>query len=360
LKYIFRNLCIDTQPNQKQPTKMSLIQNQEQTFRWGRVQYLMEKTTDKQLLLSLMGGRGTYCCYEYYWTRSKQKAFTDWLEYMEKCIEMANDEDDGNWVEPTEFEEFTYHGTTFWKNTDGKCQWFYEYNNGEVGDELGIYTSDDDLEFSDGEGKNAGDYVPVLYWGRLVGENLVLHGKGFGYNTKFGVHPVAKLIKPTEFEEFTYYGTKFWKNTDGKGQWFYEYNNGEVGDELGIYTSDRELEFTEEGKNAGDYVPVLHWCGVIGEKMFLTDNLHPVAKLIKRFPIRPVIATADSPAHEIMNGKYIVFGNFFTREQFAQEAPAGASDYFDEFKEHIHRLGRQGHFNELMKEYFEEWLETNQ
>jgi hypothetical protein len=334
-------------PNQP---KMSLIQNPEKTFRWGQVQCLMDKTTDKQLLLYLMGGRATYCCYEYYWTRSKQKAFTDWLEYMEKCIEMANkygenvswdkdeeeevhcidcdytieknrfdrgggrimftdvvgeyrcgvcddrcsdpdgmfpdsETDDGNWVEPTEFEEFTYHGTTFWKNTDGKCQWFYEYNNGEVGDELGIYTSDDDLEFSDGEGKNAGDYVPVLYWGRLVGENLVLHGKGFGYNTKFGVHPVAKLIK--------------------------------------------------------------------------------------RLRIRPMIATADSRAHEIIahRAKYgnaplfennIVFGNFFSREQFAEECSGKASDYFDEFQEHIHELGRQGHFNELMKEYFEEWLETNQ
>tara|TARA_R110000782_G_scaffold215494_3_gene303159 strand:+ start:32 stop:802 length:771 start_codon:yes stop_codon:yes gene_type:complete len=256
----------------------------------------MDKTTDKQILGYLMGGRATYCCYEYYWTRSKEKAFTDWLEYMEKCIEMANkysenvswedDEDDGNWVEPTEFEEFTYHGTKFWKNTDGKCQWFYEYDNGIigwVGDELGIYTSDDDLEFSDGEGKNAGDYVPVLYWGRLVGENLVLHGKGFGYNTKFGVHPVAKLIK--------------------------------------------------------------------------------------RLRIRPMIATADSRAHEIIShrAKYgnaplfennIVFGNFFSREQFSEEVQA--YDYFDEFQEHIHELGRQGHFNELMKEYFEEWLESNQ
>tara|TARA_R110000772_G_scaffold54066_1_gene123427 strand:+ start:821 stop:1675 length:855 start_codon:yes stop_codon:yes gene_type:complete len=276
--------------------KMSLIQNPEKTFRWGQVQCLMDKTTDKQILGYLMGGRATYCCYEYYWTRSKEKAFTDWLEYMEKCIEMANkysknvswedDEDDGNWVEPTEFEEFTYHGTKFWKNTDGKCQWFYEYDNGIigwVGDELGIYTSDDDLEFSDGEGKNAGDYVPVLYWGRLVGENLVLHGKGFGYNTKFGVHPVAKLIK--------------------------------------------------------------------------------------RLRIRPMIATADSRAHEIIShrAKYgnaplfennIVFGNFFSREQFSEEVQA--YDYFDEFQEHIHELGRQGHFNELMKEYFEEWLETNQ
>ena len=273
--------------------KMSLIQNPEKTFRWGQVQCLMDKTTDKQILGYLMGGRATYCCYEYYWTRSKEKAFTDWLEYMEKCIEMANkysenvswedDEDDGNWVEPTEFEEFTYHGTTFWKNTDGKCQWFYEYDNGEVGDELGIYTSDDDLEFSDGEGKNAGDYVPVLYWGRLVGENLVLHGKGFGYNTKFGVHPVAKLIK--------------------------------------------------------------------------------------RLRISPMIATADSRAHEIIShrAKYgnaplfennIVFGNFFSREQFSEEVQA--YDYFDEFQEHIHELGRQGHFNELMKEYFEFWLETNQ
>ena len=170
----------------------------------------MSETTDENLLRQLTVGQYTYCdsLWSKRWTRSKQKTLNDWLEYMEKCVEMANkysenvswedDEDDGNWVEPTEFEEFTYHGTTFWKNTDGKCQWFYEYDNGEVGDELGIYTSDDDLEFSDGEGKNAGDYVPVLYWGRLVGENLVLHGKGFGYNTKFGIHPVAKLIKQVD------------------------------------------------------------------------------------------------------------------------------------------------------------------
>lgn len=272
-------------------TKMSLIQNPEQTFRWGRVQYLMDKTTDKKLLLALMGGRATYCCYDWpYWTRSKQKAFTDWLEYMEKCIEMANkysenvswddDEDDGNFVEPTEFEEFTYYGTKFWKNTDGKGQWFYEHVD------------------------PGGDFPFV-----------------------------------------------------------------QVGEELGIYTSDTELEFSDgEGKNAGDYVPVLHWCGVIGEKMFLNDNLHPVAELIKQLQIRP---TADSRAHEIIShrAKYgnaplfennIVFGNFFSREQFAEEVPAGASDYFDEFQEHIHRLGREGHFNELMKEYFEEWLETNQ
>jgi len=73
---------------------------------------------------------------------------------------------------------------------------------------------------------------------------------------------------------------------------------------------------------------------------------------------------------EIMDGKYIVFGNFFTREQFEEECAeipecgfsikTHISNYFDEFQEHIHELGRQGHFNELMKEYFEFWLETNQ
>ena len=292
------------QPNPTKSNEMYEFPEQPSSIvglRKGIIAYLMNETTDEKLLGCLMAGQRewTFPCpsgRECYWTRSKQKAFHDWAGYMEKCVEMANkysenvswedDEDDGNWVEPTEFEEFTYHGTKFWKNTDGKCQWFYEYDNGIigwVGDELGIYTSDDDLEFSDGEGKNAGDYVPVLYWGRLVGENLVLHGKGFGYNTKFGVHPVAKLIK--------------------------------------------------------------------------------------RLRIRPMIATADSRAHEIIShrAKYgnaplfennIVFGNFFSREQFSEEVQA--YDYFDEFQEHIHELGRQGHFNELMKEYFEEWLESNQ
>ena len=198
----------------------------------------------------------------------------------------------------------------------------------------------------------------------------------------------GNFVEPTEFEEFTYYGTKFWKNTDGKGQWFYEHVDPggdipyvQVGEELGMYTSDRELEFTEEGKNAGDYVPALYWAGVIGEKMFLNDNLHPVAKLIKKLRIRPMIATADSRAHEIIShrAKYgnaplfennIVFGNFFSREQFEKECAeipevgfgikTHISNYFDEFQEHIHQLGREGHFNELMKEYFEFWLESNE
>ncbi len=36
-------------------------------------------------------GRALYSGYDdlYYWTRSRQKKFTEWLEYMEKCIEMA-------------------------------------------------------------------------------------------------------------------------------------------------------------------------------------------------------------------------------------------------------------------------------
>tara|TARA_R110000737_G_scaffold275006_1_gene281878 strand:+ start:233 stop:703 length:471 start_codon:yes stop_codon:yes gene_type:complete len=68
--------------------------------------------------------------------------------------------------------------------------------------------------------------------------------------------------------------------------------------------------------------------------------------------------------------KNIVFGNFFSREQFEEECAeipevgfgikTHISNYFDEFQEHIHGLGREGHFNELMKEYFEFWLETNQ
>jgi len=189
---------------------MSLIQNPEQTFRWGRVQYLMDKTTDKQILGYLMGGRGTYCCYEYYWTRSKEKAFTDWLEYLEKCIEVANK-----------------------------------------------------------------PYANAIKWG---------------------------------------------------------WDNDRMHDEE---TDDEETDDEEED-----------------------DELVPM------------IATADSRAHEIIShrAKYgnaplfennIVFGNFFSREQFEEECDAEAIDYFDEFQEHIHRLGREGYFNELMKEYFEEWLETN-
>lgn len=201
---------------------MSLIQNPEQTFRWGRVQCLMDKTTDKKLLLALMGGRGTYCCYEYYWTRSKEKAFTDWLEYMEKCIEMANK-----------------------------------------------------------------PYADSIKWG---------------------------------------------------------WDNDRMHDEEEDETDDEDDTTGEE---------------------------------------RPMIATADSRAHEIIShrAKYgnaplfennIVFGNFFSREQFEKvcehtpgicvwknNAPYHVSSYFDEFQEHIHELGRQGHFNELMHEYFEEWLETN-
>ena len=200
---------------------MSLIQNPEQTFRWGRVQCLMDKTTDKQILGYLMGGRATYCCYEYYWTRSKEKAFTDWLEYMEKCIEMANK-----------------------------------------------------------------PYANAIKWG---------------------------------------------------------WDNDRMHDEE---TDDEETDDEEED-----------------------DELVPM------------IATADSRAHEIIShrAKYgnaplfennIVFGNFFSREQFAEECAeipeccfsikTHVSDYFDEFQEHIHRLGREGHFNELMKEYFEFWLEANQ
>jgi len=163
--------------------------------RKGIIAYLMNETTDEKLLGCLMAGQRewTFPCpsgRECYWTRSKQKAFHDWVGYMTKCVQMADDEDDGNFVEPTEFEEFTYHGTTFWKNTDGKCQWFYEYNNGEVGDELGIYTSDTELEFSDGEGKDATDYVPVLYWAGLAGD-VRRTGIGLGTDT---IHPLAKIM----------------------------------------------------------------------------------------------------------------------------------------------------------------------
>ena len=103
----------------------------------------------------------------------------------------TDEEDDGNFVEPSEFEEFTYYGTTFWKNVDEasskRGQWFYEYNNGEIGDELGIYTSDTELEFADWEGKDREDYVPALYWGRIVGRQC-----GICWDRP---HPVAKLIK---------------------------------------------------------------------------------------------------------------------------------------------------------------------
>ena len=212
---------------------MSLIQNPEQTFRWGQVQCLMDKTTDKQLLLALMGGRGTYCCYEYYWTRSKQKAFTDWLEYMEKCVEIT-------------------------------------------------------IKYSEN-----------VSWG--------------------------------------------WDN-----------------DRMHDEETDDEEEDDEDDTT--------------GEELFV----QMVAEMVGG---SPMIATADSRAHEIIShrAKYgnaplfennIVFGNFFSREQFEEECAeipevgfgikTHISNYFDEFQEHIHGLGREGHFNELMKEYFEFWLETNQ
>ena len=237
---------------------MSLIQNPEQTFRWGRVQCLMDKTTDKQLLLALMGGRATYCCYEYYWTRSKQKAFTDWLEYMEKCIEMANK-----------------------------------------------------------------PYADSIKWGW---DNDRMHDE------------------ETDDEEED---DELCKNCDS------------------TYTGKKEPFCIMGHKNCDKGLPHI-------------TTLHD-----EDDGIGPMIATADSRAHEIIShrAKYgnaplfennIVFGNFFSREQFSEEcehtpgicvwrnnAPYHVSNYFDEFREHIHELGRQGHFNELMHEYFEEWLITN-
>ena len=77
-------------PQKKQTkniSKMSLIPNAEQ-----RIQCLMEKTTDKILLAELRKSIPRYFAFMNWamWTRSKQKAFTEWLEYMEKCIEISN------------------------------------------------------------------------------------------------------------------------------------------------------------------------------------------------------------------------------------------------------------------------------
>jgi len=253
---------------------MSLIQNPEQTFRWGRVQCLMDKTTDKKLLLALMGGRGTYCCYEYYWTRSKEKAFTDWLEYMEKCIEMAN------------------------KPYANAIKWGWD--NDRMHDEE---TDDEETE----EVRRC-----------------------WTCDTRPATHRTYR--DALEDYELTC-------------------------DECHKDEYPEEYECDEEKK---EYNGVMLPKFVNGREVIAYPNAG----------ISPMIATADSRAHEIIShrAKYgnaplfennIVFGNFFSREQFEEECDAEAIDYFDEFQEHIHRLGREGYFNELMKEYFEEWLETN-
>jgi hypothetical protein len=347
-------------PNQTQPkaTKMNPLSS---SIRYIAIKYLMSETTDENLLRQLTVGQYTYCdsLWSKRWTRSKQKTLNDWLEYMEKCVEMANSEN-VSWDKPSAILHIDEDGQeTLYRKEDFFDDGHYQTDTNEENVEMINDWTDEHIPGEDetDDDDTTGEELFVQMVAEMVG------GQDDG-----------NWVEPTEFEEFTYHGTTFWKNTDGKCQWFYEYNNGEVGDELGIYSSDTELEFSDgEGKDATDYVPVLYWAGLVGfyGDIRLIPTLHPVAKLIKRLQIRPMIATADSRAHEIIahRAKYgnaplfennIVFGNFFSREQFAEECSGKASDYFDEFQEHIHELGRQGHFNELMKEYFEEWLETNQ
>jgi hypothetical protein len=87
-----------TQPN---PTKSNeMYEFPEQPWesvnkRKGIIAYLMNETTDEKLLGCLMAGQRewTFPCpsgRECYWTRSKQKAFHDWVGYMTKCVQMAN------------------------------------------------------------------------------------------------------------------------------------------------------------------------------------------------------------------------------------------------------------------------------
>ena len=222
-------------PNQTKPkaTKMNPLSS---SIRYIAIKYLMSETTDENLLRQLTVGQYTYCdsLWSKRWTRSKQKTLNDWLEYMEKCVEMANK-----------------------------------------------------------------PYADSIKWG--------------------------------------------WDN-----------------DRMHDEETDDEEEDDEDDTT--------------GEELFV----QMVAEMVGG---SPMIATADSRAHEIIShrAKYgnaplfennIVFGNFFSREQFEEECAeipevgfgikTHISNYFDEFQEHIHGLGREGHFNELMKEYFEFWLETNQ
>jgi len=238
-------------PTKPKATKMDPYSSR---IRHMVINYLMTETTDENLLRQLTVAQYTYCdsLWSKRWTRSKQKTLNDWLEYMEKCVKMAE-----------------VHCID--------CDYTIEKNRFDRGDGRIMFT----------------DVVGEYRCG--VCDDRCSDPYGMFPDSETDDEYDGNFVEPTEFEEFTYYGTTFWKNVDEasskRGQWFYEYNNGEVGDELGIYTSDTELEFSWDGKNAGDYVPVLYWCGVIGEKMFLNDNLHPVAKLIKQLRIRPMIAT---------------------------------------------------------------------
>jgi len=273
------------------------------------INYLMTETTDENLLRQLTVAQYTYCdsLWSQRWTRSKQKAFTEWLEYMEKCVEMAKnvswgdiailhiDEDEQETLFRRDdfFDEGHYQTDTNEENVEMINDWTDEHISGED-EEPDISCTDCDYTIEKNRFDRGGGRIMFT---DVVGEYRcgVCDDRCSDPDGMFPDTDDGNWVEPTKFEEFTYHGTTFWKNVDEasskRGQWFYEYNNGEVGDELGIYTSDTELEFSWDGKNAGDYVPVLYWCGVIGEKMFLNDNLHPVAKLIKQLRIRPMIAT---------------------------------------------------------------------
>ncbi len=379
---------------------MSLVQNPEQTFRWGRVQCLMDKTTDKQLLLSLMGGRATYCCYEYYWTRSKEKAFTEWLEYMEKCIEMANkygkhitwngddDKDDAILHIDEDGQETLYKREDFFN--DGHYQTDTNEENVElINDWTDEHIPGED-ETDDEEVRRCWtcDTRPATH--RTYRDALE--------DYELTCDECHKDEYPEEYEEKEYYKVCCAENPDveyfdtlHEAKAFCDkhadldyglimlcdFEKNEIGD-WGDYDEKEDDEdkveevsfLSDPGKKyllnpstneiynhaifmeTGDYVKVGTYnpetddCELDETDGKDDEELAPGSTIAANTITSTILSLYDN---------VMLFGNIFSLDQFADEFTL-MDDLFPAFREHIHALGRQGHFNELMKEYFEEWL----